>query len=410
MMSPLKNWSVPSALVLLVVAVAPGVSLCQEDFDTAAATPDDAPQAEGVDEQGRLLLEIGTWVAQPVGLGYVSSTHYAPSGGFPTARSLASSTDAGNLARVAYRLPDRHGSVSLDYFGHTDEILDSARNPGSFVYGETLVHPLFAGFRNDGLADGYDYEASTRTRDWSLRYNRTAFSSSSFSGTWHIGWRRLTHDRSQAAAYYTLINDLPPLPMPRPDLQPLPDLALLTSKFNGRGLETGFDVEIALIPKKLSFNAGLSAAVLRGKTDASYFSLTSLYIADLDGDLFVLGAPYDELLAEYTPEGATDPVLLYTLVSQVDVPLALRAQSVATSSHVIDTEISLRYRPRPWMEVFGGFRNAYYGGVGLDLRPESTAVTTDEFGRLVYNLQDVQEVERSTTYEGFFLGLSFFLF
>jgi hypothetical protein len=101
-------------------------------------------------------------------------------------------------------------------------------------------------------------------------------------------------------------------------------------------------------------------------------------------------------------------------VAQASIGTALRSQSVSTTSQVLDTYLGFRWRALGWLEVFGGFRNTRYDNVGVDLQADVSAPNLNALdevpGDIPVTVQQVREVDRSVTYEGFYLGLGFQLF
>jgi hypothetical protein len=131
--------------------------------------------------------------------------------------------------------------------------------------------------------------------------------------------------------------------------------------------------------------------VLSGKLDSTYSSTNWVYLYTPDPmqpeQVFLLGPlDYDAILG--------DPVEA-AKVQQVASVLRLQSQSRATVNPVMDLFVGLRGRVWKDLELLLGFRNAYYGDVGVDLRPKNVTATSAGM-----NYQDVTEVDRSAGYDG----------
>jgi len=97
-------------------------------------------------------------------------------------------------------------------------------------------------------------------------------------------------------------------------------------------------------------------------------------------------------------------------ISQNDVSLGLQSD-VSTNSQAYDASIGFRWRtPYKRLEVFGGIRQTHYENVGVELRPKNVTITFTEDGDVVRTIQDIDQIDRSVTYEGLFGGLRFRLY
>src|SRR5262245_47473674 len=68
--------------------------------------------------------------------------------------------------KVWYHLPKDMGSVRFEYYSMRHEGTSRVFDPGNFIYGELLASPVFAGMRDDGLADGFTAAATTKSREF----------------------------------------------------------------------------------------------------------------------------------------------------------------------------------------------------------------------------------------------------
>lgn len=345
------------------------------------------------------------WIAQPTGLQYTPATiHDSPDGSY-SSRTLVvpHDTDYTGRFRVGYTLPQGWGTVLFTYFSAVDEQAVNQRRPGEYVFGEVLAFQPYAGFSNDGLADSYTAETTTRMRDFRLEYSRPAFRTPRVSGDWSLGWRRVTHSRSLEALYRALLPDLPSLVPPNvcgssqecPLLTPQPDTASSSSSYTGRGLTGGLDVKFDVYRNKLFIESGASLAALRGKIDSNYASNTRYYVAGASptNPGLILNPPYDDFF------------FFADQITESTLPIALTSQSTSTSSFILDVYAGFRWRALSWLEVFGGFRDTRYDDVGIDLRPRIATLSLDSFGVVILGFEDMEEVHRSATYEGFYGGI-----
>jgi hypothetical protein len=356
-----------------------------------ARAQDDEPEED--DGRVHLMAQIEIWAAQPAGLDFTPATRINPDNPFDTQlHTFDWESEAAARYRAGFELPGNYGAVILTWFAQRQESTLAASSPGQFVFGETMAHPLYAGFSNDGLADAYSADAAAVLRDFRIDYYRTAFESSKVSAKWFVGWRRVQHKRNIWVEYPALAAPIPPLippfvSQPRDDLQPGADYVEEYSYWEGRGINAGMDFTMPLFENKFSLIGGFDIAALRGKVDTSYSSSTYYYA--YNGE--VLSPPYEEL---------DDPNLVSGVTQEVS-EIGLRSQSRSTSSGIIEGYIGAQWDATRWLNVQLGFRSSYYNNVGVELRPK---VVTSEGG---LNVQDVSETDYSVTYEGFFLAAGF---
>jgi hypothetical protein len=359
-------------------------------------------QAAAAEERlGTLYAEYGTWVAQPVGLEYTPATRINPSDPVDVKLlQIAHGTDRRERVRAGYEFHNRVGEFMLTYFSHEDEEALGDSTPGVFQFGELWVHPFSAGFAEDGRADAFRATAATKMRDLRLDYYRPAFSNDRVRAKWFVGFRRFFHRRDQAATYFAVLTDLPVLlppivPEPRPDLEPLPDVAQLQSKYEGRGVEAGMEFIVPLWKDRLLFEAGFALGVLRGKFSTRYSSFTHLYLQlNENGEIVdTLAPPYSESFL------ASD----VDLVQQFTFPAALNADGLSQSGQVLDASLGFRWKAWRGLDLLGGFRDTRYENVALELRPGAANLSASA----VFNLEDASRIERSVAYEGFYLGVAY---
>ncbi|HKQ61345.1 MAG TPA: hypothetical protein VJS92_08625 [Candidatus Polarisedimenticolaceae bacterium] len=354
------------------------------------------------------LIEAGSWVAQTVGIDYLPATRHDPSNPLATdVIDLTPGTTSSELRyRIAIGLPESIGTVSFVKYSHDEQQEVLQLTPGQFVWGELLAFPELAGVNNDGLADGYGALTDTRLRDYSIRYSRAAFSGPHVRADWFAGIRRVHHERSLFAAYFALAPGLPALlpPLgPRPDLDPLPDVALSESQYDGRGLEGGLELVFPVFHDRIQVEGGFAVGVLRGKLDAQYQSLNAAYLLTDDEGTTILSPPYDEFTESMPNPSNPNGPPLFTVdsITQIFVINGLSTRNLSTTSAVIDVHVGVRGRIWRQLEAFVGFRNTQYEDVGVDVRPQ--LIVTD-FGTV---REGSEETFRSAGYEGIYWGLAY---
>jgi hypothetical protein len=433
-----------AALLLLVLLLVGGpLAHAQEEIEELEEVetapepepepePEKAPEGEearetpGAGGRGRIFFEAQDWVAQPTGLQYTPATEAEIANPFGTrVLGVPTGTDGALRARLGFVLPGSWGRVVGAYFSHTEEAATSRLDPGRFVFGQTATHPLFAGYANDGLADGFFSDSRTDLRDYRLELYRPAFRTARLSSEWYVGWRRAAHTRRIDTVYLATVPDLPAVIPPLgdaccPALEPFGEGAGMKSRFEGRGPAAGFDVRYDLWKDRLAVEGGIGLAVLRGEIDSTYTSVTAAYVCANDvsdpatGNLIcrggdIIGPPY----SIFTTDTNTDAPGIQPLglqITQVPLPIGLEGHSVSTSAEILDGTLGLRWRALGWLDVVAGFRSTRYSDVGIDLRPKVSTVNTDDTGRFVFSVQDVTETSRSVTYEGLYGGLTFYVF
>jgi len=381
-----------SSLVLLLVALLLPVP--------ASAQQDDA----GDDDEGwgKLIVEFGTWIAEPGGLGENVVSVIDPSNIFnDTLVGFTYGTEAEDYTRFGAELAGNRGRLLFTWFAHDGASQLNMRDPGNFIFGELLALPAFAGLSNDGLADAVDASTVNQLRDLKIEYSRVAFSNSRVRARWIAGYRQLDYRFRTEATYHALVPTfpafVPPLVTALPNLTPLPDTASLFSGYDGRGLTGGMEFEAPLWQDKFVLEASVGLSLLQGTVDTEYRATNSLYV--LGG--FILEPPYTEL-GDFFVNSLGIVVGTAVAVDQVVVGAGLRSESITRSSQILETSIGARFKARSYMDVFLGFRMIHYGNVAVDLRPRNIFVIGD-----TVNAIDASETDRSATYEGFYGGVGF---
>jgi len=402
----MKNYlrSLPALLALLLAAASLPAIRAQE------AEPDD----EDTTGFGDIIIEIGAWVAQPAGLQYFSATAIDPTNPVKTqilGPDYGTSTDF--RYRLGFEFPNNIGTLIGTWYSQSqDDVGIRQIEPGNFRFGELQAHPLFAGFENDGLADGFDSTTSTSLSDLRIDFQRTAFDTARVRGTWFVGLRRVNHDRDMTTEYYAvdapLPAFLPPVFSPQPQIEPLDDSAESSSSYTGRGLSAGMEFDVPLWKDRIAMEASFSVSALRGKTSVSYRSKTNYYVLSLPEGETIVHPPYDEF-EELVPNDENILVPLVNDISQRTLDLGLTKDSISTSSSVIDLYLGFRFRVWKKLDLLVGFRDTQYDDVGLDARP---VVVTSPGGPAIedgeirgVNLVNLTETSHSATYEGYYFGL-----
>lgn len=340
----------------------------------------------------RIYLEAGVWNSQIAGAEYYPATMNDPQN--PVGTDLLTYDDDKSTAaryRAGFLLKKNLGEIIGTWYARRDPVEMSMTRPGNFIFGEIQAHGLYYGYRNDGLADGFNGEAATVLRDLRIDYMRTAFKSKRVIGKWFVGYRRVSHKREHYVEYLALTPDLPPVIPPSPSidepLDPRSDTASITSDYIGRGVEAGMEFRIPMWKDRLFLEADFLGASMRGKSTTSYTSTTHYYTVD---GAFLAPSDYDDAW-----ENVPDDIV------QQDYLIGLQSQSLPTSSQIFEASLGIRGRVWSTLELFLGFRSAQYQNFGVDLRPKVTFTATG------LAVQDVEEIDRSATYEGFYTGLSY---
>jgi hypothetical protein len=387
--------------LMMVAVLLSAPSWAEESKPSEPAVP-----AEEERKFGWIFLEAADWVAEPAGLEYAPATVRDTTNPYATqALSMPSGTENRARYRAGYLLPGNGGDFVFTWYSHAHESLLQRYSPGSFVFGETAAHPLFAGIFDDGTADGFSADTRTVLRDMRIDFYRIGFQSARMTVRWFVGFRRVVHDRSMNATYYALSpiyqgQPIPPTLYP-PDgpssaLAPIPDVASIQSEYVGRGVEAGAEITFPLT-RRFSVESGFTLAMLKGRVSTSYSSLTHVYaLMEVDDPLAVeryLEPPFSEF---ETTDSEGNPTLL-SRIRQLESAVGLKTDDSA-SGQVIETYVGLRWKAWRNLEAFGGYRDARYTGQGADIRPKVVTGT---------NLEDVSRTDRSVDYVGFYLGVSY---
>ena len=337
---------------------------------------------------GGITLGIVGWYPQLVGAHYEVADVF--SSGHWSALEMQSEARIRESLRFAYHLPKHVGSIVFTYdsMSHDDQF--QSLKPGQFVYDETQSVSSFAGYANDGLADGVSSGSETKTRELRIDYSQTAFDSKRARGTWSFGYRDLDHSRSLGITYYALIPDLPPVIPPivsgaadTARFTPQPDTVDMQSNFSGSGLGAAFDVEFRLA-RRVSVIGGLSVALYRGKLDTTYESRASFFFDQETGQILT----NDELIAAFNQ--VEDP--------QADPPVPAGTENVFQAFDVYN-------RRAPGQSQFAQSFDVYLGIQVNVWRTMNVSVLMRELQYLdvAADLFDTHSI----AYEGYGVGLSY---
>jgi hypothetical protein len=369
-----------------------------------SSVPAVAQEGEEEDDRfGHVFAEAEAWIAQASGLDYFPATEHNPLDPFDVELlSPGYSTETRGRYRAGYELSGNRGGLAVTYYSHEELLEMTGVSPGEFIYGANLAHPLYAGFYNDGMVDGFHAETATGLRDLRIEYYRTAFNTPRAIGKWYVGVRRVKYSREIDAQYHSLIPPLPALIPPFYDppqgaigLDPQPDLAYMSSDFNGRGVCAGLDVALPMWKDKLLFEGGLGLAVLRGKTDTVYRSTTWYYLFHGEDGDYIMDPPFTEF-----EDVDTDGNPIVDGIEQLSEDYGLHADRLSTTAFVMEANVGIRWKIWRGIEWFGGFRSARYTDVAVDMRagaaPNSSGTSLA-----------VEETDRSATYEGLYTGVAY---
>ena len=404
------------------ILIATAVAVALLGIPPAALAEGETEPDEEFDKLGKLYGELEGWAVQPVGADFKPATLHDPSNVCNT-RVLGMKTGTENRfrARAGYRLKDNIGEFMMTYTSMNDPMSLDRINPGQFIYGILLTGQQHAGVFNDGLADAFTSDAELKTRDLRIDFYRDAFKGRRLSSKWFVGYRRVVHKRAIDATYFALAPDIPNVLNPISGeasetlflrLQPRADTASQVGQFNGRGLETGMTFKMNLgSSKKIWAEADFALALLRGKIDSSYSSITHRYILrDTGGNfLYELAPPYDEFEEFTDPNDPTSPAIAEQ-IRQQNLRSGLTVESDPGASMVMEMAVSVRWRAWKNLDLFAGFRQSYYENIGIDLRPRTIAPAGNQVSEgvdLVVNDNDATRELKSVSYEGLFFGIAY---
>ena len=423
-----ESWIRRLLVALLVVGCATSWSVAQEDSE------------EDDFDVSRYLVEAGIWASKPNGLGYRPVSQTSPVDGFTQVRDFDPGTEGDVRYLGELALPDDLGSLRIVWFAtRTEEALVDS-TPGTFQFGALLANPIFAGFQDNGLADGFESQSATVLRDLRLEFARTAIDTDRVQAKWFAGVRRITHTRTLEANYSALAGDLPPFAGDL--LQPLDDTVFLESDYTGRGLNLGFEANFPFA-KRFQVETALGVAAMIGQTDTRFNSNSTYYVfnrpslcpGDTQGiidpmaptEFVLLRAPFAEFEQVFIDDPAgcpttpSDPpssqattLRAVDLINQQDFPVNIEQTNVSQTSMVIEGSLGVRANVTAGLEAFIGYRLARYTEVGIDLLFDGASSTgsvevNPENGELIngFNLQRVREESRSVTYDGVYVGLGY---
>jgi len=373
-------------------------------------------EEDAIDGLGTWYVEVGAWIAQPTGLGLTPAYKTNPLDAFDTRPfSITPTTDTRFRYRGGFEFKNDIGEIILTWYSHQDRSELSGATPGQFLFGESLVTPLYSGVFYDGLADSFDSESFIKTRDIRLDFSRNAFSNSRIKGKWFVGYRRVSHHRRLSADYHAAVPHLPPIlpPLsdPRHDLDPVSDTARMASDVTVRGGEAGLEVTMPLLGKKVWLEAGMSIAVMRGRATTEYYGTTHRYIMTdgSGGFLYVLAPPFDEFGVDTDPADPNRGALVDDILQQ-ELQFGTRSTNESVSSQALEMFLGIRYKAWKDMEVFAGYRSARFTNMGVELRQMDVVpvILDPEMGEEpVFNVGPPTTIYHDLNYEGYYAGVAY---
>lgn len=380
--------------ITLALVAAPAWAFAQEGTADSGE-----PEFEGL---GRIFAELQGWVTQPVGADLTLALRQNPNTDLGTDLvTVPTGTDARLRYRVGYELRDNLGTFVVTWYATKTEDRRDLFTPSEFGFGQVNTYPLFAGAYDDGLTDGIRSDANLTTRDIRVSYYRDLPGNRRIDARWFVGYRRVAHNRDTETLYYALVPNLPPIldPVspPRTDLDPSADRGASRSEVNVRGIEAGFETEMPIWRDRVRLEAGISAAVLRGRLSTNYESTTHFYAYRGGvGGLPVYVDPND-------PSAFEDPDIV-PQIRQEDVRLGIRSNNESTDASILEGFLGVRWLAWRTLEVVGGFRSTYYDNIAEELVPSSVEFDDDLTS---FNISGFERRSRSLTLEGYYLGVSY---
>lgn len=377
--------------------------------ETPPAPPTEQPPASGEETSkaktsdkgerfGEIYGEVQTWWVSPSGTEFVPASTTSSGSSYSTNSRIGDDNRTSFRYEVGYRFRNRNlgGILSTYWDSQANDGLNVA-SPGKFQFFETLPSAPYAGYSNDGLADGYASLTQSVSREFRVDYTRDAFQSGMASGTWLVGYRSFAHQRDDQATYYALVPAfLPPNIEPsKPELIPVADLGQSSSAFSGNGFEAGLNLSFE-VNKKVAIETGFTAAMIWGTLETGYYTKTSAYILNQgQSDESVLPA------SQYQQEFGENPTL--TGISQQSFSgTALYKQS----ANVLAMDVCFGARWKAWrgLEVSAGFRGARYDNAVAQMQPKDTGTDLASGSTLI---QSTTLTRSAVTFYGFFAAVGY---
>jgi hypothetical protein len=248
-----------------------------------------------------------------------------------------------------------------------------------------------------------------------LDFRRIGFQSSKLVARWFVGYRMAQHTRTLDGNYYSLFpmylgKAMPPILFPQPTpannpLLPGVDTAHLASQFEGQGLEAGVDLTFPLTPS-LSIETGFSVASLEGRLATQYSSTSHFYAlmtmpSKLEID-YIMAPPFAEF-DSVDQQGNS----LVGAIQQFALPINVETDDAA-GAQIVEAYLELRWKAWRGLEVFGGYRNSRYTGVGADVKPGQINWYRDPNTKVItVNVPNFTRQDHSVVYQGLYGGLSY---
>ncbi len=366
--------------------------------EQAAEPKTEKKQSEGL-KFGWLFADVQGWESSPSANDFVP-VYVLPTNTSPTSSALRYEPDWSTSYRYSAGIQFKNpawGGFEGWYWEQNGSVSRTVGAPGDFVFYEAMIPTGLAGYKNDGLADGFLAIRSSSTRDYRIDHFRTAVDTEKVGVTWSFGYRRVTHRESNEANYYAMVpTGFPTLINPgKPELLPRTDVAGQYSQFSGNGLDLGANFRFQLHPR-VTLESGLTAGVLWGRLAATYTATTYAYVVG-QGQPGAYILPGEDYAAYFTANPDLDGL------SQVSFPGGIQADASVTAQ-CYEAYVSVRYRVWQGLVVSGGFRVVRYDGIAGTIRPTDAIV---DLSSELLRIPAATVERRSVAFNGLWLGVGY---
>jgi hypothetical protein len=376
----------------------------------AEAKPDESKPKRAFEEPplhrwGGLRVSAYVWQPSLGGADDAVATRFnGTSQGLNAALTVSNDPALSDGYGATWTLPHQIGAIDFGYDAIKNTSPLQRLDPGTFLYGETLVLSDFAGVADNGYADGFRAQSVTKSRRFRVEYSHTAFESPRAKGTWHAGLRFVGHSKDVQATYYALAPNLPPILPPsnvNPDfLAPRSDFGQWQSDFSGTGVGAGFDAQYHVHPR-VDVVGGFSLGLVTGKQKLQYRSRTHFYLWT---DPLL---PHEQIIPTFDElVGFLGSVTDTQALAQLDAAGSLIEDNASQAAEDFEGYLGVEGRVWRTLRLFLHVRAWAMLNAATELRPTSVALSVTGTG-FAYAVTDYRRTEHSVAYQGIVLGVSY---